>query len=135
MHHHSITLDFSEELYRRMRQAAEEHRIPLESMLVESIALMFGEPSSDETLSAEALEHLADDQLWAIIHRQLALPLDIRLRQLTALGKSGELSVDEQAEMERLIADVDRYVVLRSKALLILKARGYDVEHRLKIGA
>jgi hypothetical protein len=135
MHQHSVTLDFPEELYKRIREAAEENRMPLESMLLESIALMYGDSLADNDLSPEALEQLADDQLWAIVHRQLALPLDIRLRQLTALGKSGSLSNDEQAEMERLIAEVDRCVVLRSNALLLLKTRGYDVEQRLKIGA
>jgi hypothetical protein len=135
MHQHSVTLDFPEELYKRIREAAEENRMPLESMLLESIALMYGDSLADNDLSPEALEQLADDQLWAIVHRQLVLPLDIRLRQLTALGKSGSLSNDEQAEMERLIAEVDRCVVLRSNALLLLKTRGYDVEQRLKIGA
>jgi hypothetical protein len=80
------------------------------------------------------LESLSDDQLWAIVHRALVWPQDIRLRELTTLGQQGNLSVEEQAELERLVDQVDRYVVLRSQALLLLKQRGHDVEHRLRLG-
>lgn len=45
-----------------MQQAAEEHKIPLENMLVESIELMFGDLPANE--SPESLEKLPDEQLW-----------------------------------------------------------------------
>jgi hypothetical protein len=87
-------------------------------------------------LTLQLLEALSDEQLWAIIvYRPLAWTQDIRLRELTALGKFGGLSADEQAKTECLVDQVDRYVLLRSQALLLLKQQGYNVEHRLRIGA
>lgn len=134
MSHQSITLDLPDDVYERVRQAAEDSQRPVESVLLDTISLLFGDEAIEQ-VSPENLEKLTDDQLWAIVHRPLAWPQDARLRELTALGKSGALSDDEQAEMEQLIGVVDRYVLLRSKALLLLKQRGHDVEHRLKIGA
>ncbi|MHB8625261.1 MAG: hypothetical protein ACYDBJ_11365 [Aggregatilineales bacterium] len=86
-------------------------------------------------LIQKRVEELSDEQLWAIVYRPLAWTKDIRLRELTSLGKFGGLSADEQAETERLVDQVDRYVLLRSQALLLLKQRGYDVEHHLRMGA
>lgn len=134
MSYQTITLDLPDEVYERVRQAAEDSQRPVESVLVDTIALMFGEMAADSLLP-DHLEKLTDEQLWAVVYRPLAWPLDARLRELTALGKSGALSDDEQAEMETLIDAVDRYVLLRSKALLLLKQRGHEVERRLKPGA
>lgn len=79
------------------------------------------------------LAKLPDEQLWALVHRKIAWPQDARLRELTALGKQGTLSTEEQAELESLIDAYDQYVLLRSQALLYLKRRGYDVEQRLNL--
>ena len=133
MSRQSVILDLPDELYARIRQVAEENEIPLENMLVDSIELMFGDLPTDETPAS--LEKLTDEQLWAVVYRQLAFPQDARLRELTALSNRGSLTSDEQAEMEQLVAYVDRYVLLRSKALVLLKQRGHDVERRLKLGA
>jgi hypothetical protein len=54
---------------------------------------------------------------------------------LIALGKAGIRSSAEAAEAEQLIDLVDRHMLLRSEALLILKQRGHDVESKLKLGA
>lgn len=129
----SVTLDLPDELYARIQRAAEENRISLENMLVDSIELMFGDLPADET--AESLETFTDEQLWAVVYRQIAFPQDARLRELTTLSKRGSLTSDEQTEMDNLVDYIDRYVLLRSKALLLLKQRGHDVERRLKLGA
>jgi hypothetical protein len=135
MHQQSVKLDLPVELYERIRETAEENNMPVEAMLLESIALMFGSLPDDSMLSPSDLEDFTDEHLWAIVHRRFALPLDMRLRELTALGKHGNLSNQEQEELEQLVSAADRYIVLRSKALLLLKQRGFDVERRLELGA
>ena len=134
MSHQSVTLDLPEDLYERVRQAAADSHKPLESVLVETIALLFGDESIND-LSPNKLDTFTDVQLWAVVQRRLAWPQDARLRELTVLGKSGALTADEQVELERLVGVVNHYVLLRSKALLLLKQRGHDVEQRLKLGA
>jgi len=54
---------------------------------------------------------------------------------LTARGKQDSLTVDEQTEVAALIAGVDRLTLLRSRALLILQERGYNVRDQLRLGA
>jgi hypothetical protein len=65
----------------------------------------------------------------------MAWPEGARLRELTARVKRASLTEAEQAELEALIDEADRYALLRSRALLVLKGRGHDVEARLKLGA
>lgn len=134
MNHQMVQLDLPEELYERVRQIAENSQRPLETVLIESLALMFGD-LPDEALPVEQFDSLADAQLWAVVYRQFAPDKDNRLHELTAMGKNRALSTNEQAELESLISQYDRYVLLRSKALLVLKQRGYDVERRLRLGA
>ncbi len=135
MSEQSVLLQLPEALFERVRRVAEDSHRPVESVLLDSLALLFGDLPDDAELTPQLLDRLADEQLWAIVHRRLAWPQDARLRQLTALGKRGLLSAEEQAEMERLVEYADRYVLLRSQALLRLKQRGYDIERHLKLGA
>jgi len=132
MSHQPVTLELPEALYERVRQIAENSNRSLETVLMDSLALLFGD---DIELPPEMLKTLSDEQLWAIVHRRFAWPLDTRLRELTDLGQRGALSQDEETEMTQLVDAVDRYVLLRSQVLLLLKQRGHDVEHHLKLGA
>ena len=122
------------EIYERARQIADESNRSVEAVLLDGLTLLFGS-SPDVNISADELERYSDEQLWALVHQRLVLPHDMRLRQLIALGEQGQLSEEERTEMEGLIDLVDRYMLLRSRALLLLKQRGHDVEQRLKLGA
>jgi hypothetical protein len=126
----SISLELPPELYERIQEAAQNTNRSLESVLVDSLTLIFGEALDT---SPDALDAWSDDQLWVVVYRPMAYPVDMRLRELTTLGKQGALSDTEDAELERLIQQYDHYVLLRSKALLLLKQHGHDVESRLGI--
>ena len=134
MSRQSIVLELPDELYDRVRNIAEAHQIDIESVLLDSIALMFGELEG-KAIEPGKLSAYTDEQLWAIVHRHLAYPQDARLRELSAKAQETALSEAEREEMTRLVAQVDRYILLRSQALLLLKQRGYDVEQRLRLGA
>ncbi len=134
MSRQSIVLELPDELYDRVREIAAAHQIDIESVLLDSIALMFGELEG-KAIEPGNLNTYTDEQLWALVHRHLAYPQDARLRELSAKAQEGALGENEREEMTRLVAQVDRYVLLRSQALLLLKQRGYDVEQRLRLGA
>jgi hypothetical protein len=135
MSQQSVVVQLPDALYERIREIAEQSNRPLETVLVDSLALLFGELPAETDFSAEMLQNLNDEQLWALVYRPLAWPQESRLRELIALGKRTALTDAEQAEIESLIRLVDRYTLLRSHALLLLKQRGHDVERRLKLGA
>lgn len=126
-----VLLQLPEELYERVREAAKTSNVPLERVLLDSLTLIFGELPGEAEFAPETLKTFSDEQLWALVYRPLAWPQDARLRELTALSKDGKLSDEERVGMEHLIDQVDRYVLLRSQALLLLKQRGHDVERRL----
>ena len=130
----TVELQIPAEIYERARQIASDSNRSLESVLLDGLALLFGD-LPDTSLSPDALKDYTDEQLWAVVHQRLAWPQDARLRELIALGKQGQLTADEQAEMERLVDLVDHQMLLRSEALLLLKQRGHDVEKKLKLGA
>jgi hypothetical protein len=73
----------------------------------------------------------SDEQLWAIVQRRLTWPDGVKLRELMAASKAGELSPSDRAALDNLLDQVDRYTLLRSHALLLLKQRGQDVEKYL----
>lgn len=126
-----LLLQLSDDLYEHIKQVAEASKLPIEDVVLDSLALIFGGVSD---VRPEDLSDLPDEQLWAIVHRRLAWPLDSRLSELNAMSKRGKLSAEEQSELEFLVDAYDRYVLLRSQSLLLLKQRGHDVEHRLMLG-
>ena len=127
-----LLLQLSDELYEHIKQVAEESNLPIENVVLDSLSLLFG---ALPDLHPDTMTNFSDEQLWAIVYHRLAWPQDVRLRELSALGKRGNLSPEEQNEVENLVEVYDRYVHLRSQSLLLLKQRGHDVERRLKLGA
>ena len=69
-----------------------------------------------DSIGAQKLNLLSDEDLWAIVNEQEMFS-----------------SID-QLDLESFVDAYDQYVILRSQALLFLKQRGYDVEQRLKSG-
>jgi hypothetical protein len=132
---HSIRVDLPDDLYRQVREAAARSDQPVEAVLLGSLALLFGDPPNGWEQLEAGLESLPDEQLWALIYRRMTWPDGARLRELMARGQRAPLTEAEQAELASLIDESDRYTLLRSRALLLLKGRGHDVEARLKLGA
>ena len=88
---------------------------------------------TEDELMPELLQSLTDEALWAVVRRPLAWGQDIRLRELTAQSKARNLTPDEEIEIDQLVEAYDRYVLLRSQALMLLKSRGQDVDSYLNM--
>lgn len=131
----SISVELPDELYERIREVAERNERSVESILRESLEVLFGGVSVDSENPLSQLGNFRDDQLWAVVHQRMAWPEKERMRELIAQGKRGELSAGEQAALKALLDQVDRYMLLRSRALQLLQQRGHDVERYLTMGA
>ena len=131
----SIQIHLPDDLYERIRDTAARHDQPIETVLVDSLALLFGTAPVDWDHLAATLEALSDAQLWALVYRRLAWASASRLRELTARSKQALLSPEEESEIAALIDEADRLTVLRSRALLVLQARGQPVRDYLQLGA
>lgn len=129
----SVSVDLPDDLYRRIRDVAERNERSVESVLRESLEAMFG-GAEPESILAE-LDGFRDDQLWAVVYQRLVWPENERLRDLIARGKQGSLTQAEHTELNTLLDRADRYTLLRSHALRLLKQRGHDVDQFLAMGA
>lgn len=130
----TVTLDLPESLFDRLRELAEAADRPVESVLLESLQVMFDD-LADMGLSVEGLRDLTDAQLWGVVHRRMRWTESLRLRELGSIQRQTPLTPDEQDEMDDLLAQVDQDMLLRSEALLLLKERGRDISHYLRRGA
>ncbi|MBL8130229.1 MAG: hypothetical protein JNL42_00100 [Anaerolineae bacterium] len=130
MSQQTVVLDLPESLYERVRRQAENANRPVEDVLTESIALLFGEAEPDA--SVESLQDRTDAELWALVRRRMTWDLEARIDTFSALARTRSLLPDEIQQRDVLIAEVDHYVLMRSAALLLLKQRGNDVDRYLK---
>lgn len=130
----TVELKVPATIYERAEAIAGHSGRSAESIIVDGLSLLFGDLNEME-LEPEALIDFADEQLLAIVHQRLAWPHNARLRELMQLGQSGQVSEEEDVEMEDLVAKFDHQVLLRAEALLQLKRRGRDIDQLLKLGA
>lgn len=124
------TIQISKEIYERAQQVAKESHRSIESVVVEGFSLLHG-PLPIEVDLAE-FESLTDDELWYIVWLRLPFSVETRLETLSDLGDEGKLTDAEREELGQLVRRVDRFVLLRSAALVTLQERGHDVMGRLK---
>ncbi len=129
MTNRTVTLQIPEVIYELAEQIAGISDMSTEDVLLDRLTSSLTDFSLD--LSDQDLETLSDDQLWALVMSPFGIAQRLRLRELNLIGKQGELTDEEDAEMERLLDEVDDYVLRRSSALLILKQRGHDIETQL----
>ena len=131
----SVTLQLPEELYRAMRQAAEASHRSIEAVLLESAEKFWDDlTSTDIDTLLEQMSSYSDAQLWTVVYRRLTDEQSRLLSSLSDKNKRGELTTSEQTELEQLLGLVNRHMLLRSQALLLLQQRGRDVETYLKTG-
>jgi hypothetical protein len=69
-----------------------------------------------------------EQSLWQAVTQQFSAEQAERYQHLKKQAKSGSLSLDEQAEFERLLEVLTKQLLGRTQALIELKNRGYDVE-------
>lgn len=133
MNRSTIELEIPEDVYEQARDIARCGNRSVESVLQDGLSILFG-TSSEVEVSPDSLVDFSDEQLWEVVHRRLSWAKDSRLRTLMALGKEGRMSDQERQELEHIVAVVDRQMLLRTKALVLMKQRGHDIETYLELG-
>lgn len=124
-----ITLSIPETLYERIQEEAVGTKQPIESLMIDRLAVLFNrvDEALDVNKALDALEAFKDYELWAIVSRRLSAADAERLHELNSEEKRDVLTAEEQLELDQLLAQVNRDMLLRSKALLLLKERGHDI--------
>lgn len=130
----SITVNLPENLYKRIRQTAEDTNRPLETVLLESLALLFGEATINGKSLDSVLLSLSDEQLLGVVEQRLPWLDSMRLRELMDIDRRLGLTATEQAELNALLEEVDRQMIVRSQALALLQKRGHNIRQYLIAG-
>jgi hypothetical protein len=127
---HAITLHLPETLYERFRQRAEWSRRSLETELLEAVASAAPAEAdlSPELLEAiEALEGLADEELWRLAGKAMSREASQELESLHRKQRDEGLSQNEDAARARLLREYEQTMLIRAQAVRLLKDRGHDV--------
>lgn len=132
----SLLVQLPQELYERIKEAAETSARPMDAILIESLDALFHRPPAGETIESvlAALPTYTDGELWVVVYRGLTWAQSLRLRELNTKAKQIELSDSEATEQSHLLDLNDQMMLLRSDALLLLQQRGHDIEAYLKRG-
>ena len=123
----TMELEIAQEIEEYVRVIAEGENCSVKSILQEGLALLFGNDSKVEYL-LDRLNDCTDEQLWSLIYQRLTQSQDDRMRELLYRGSEGKLTEQENAELSYFVDLVDRQMLLRSRALVLLKARGHDID-------
>jgi len=127
---HAITLHLPETLYERFRQRAEWSRRSLETELLEAVASAApaeAELSPEVIRGIEALEGLADEELWRLARKVMSREASEELEALHLKQRDEGLSQDEDTARARLIQEYEQTMLIRAQAARLLKDRGHDV--------
>jgi hypothetical protein len=126
---HRFVIELPDDVLETFQKVADSSNRPVEAVITET--LLVHQPLPDDIDSRlAALAICSDEQLWAVVGRQLAGEQKQRLEILLDKNKtSAGLNTAERAELEAFLELIDEQMLMRSEALVLLKQRGYDVAH------
>jgi hypothetical protein len=126
----NITLKVPEPIYERYKQQAEQSQRTVEDELLAVVSEAAPEKGLPPELAKEmaAMNLYSDKALWKVARSRLPAKALTRLRQLNHKQQGRATLLNEELQiLNELGEQYDRYILLRSHAILLLKKRGYDV--------
>ena len=126
----SMTVDVPLETYEPFRRQAERAQQSVEEAVVQAMrAALTAEAgtATERQAMLAALESLDTPALWQIVNRGAETEDVLLLVALNEKRQRQGLTESEEAAVQALIRQHDRAVLLRAKALAVLRQRGEDV--------
>lgn len=126
----SVTLHLPDRLYQRLRQTALATQRTLEEVMLR--ALDVGGPPAWDDVPPEfqadlaTLDRLDDDALWAIATGRKTPddPAVMLYNELLRRQSTGNLGGSQAAELEHLQHELDRFMLCKAHAAVLLRWRG-----------
>ena len=127
---HSVVLELPETLFRRIERAARGLNQPVSQALVKIVENSL--PSLDKVpqqyhAELEAMETLADQDLWRVAREGMPPDLQQELSDLLRKNERDALSPTEELRLDFLHGQANRLMLRKSYALALLKWRGNKV--------
>ncbi len=125
-----VTVNLPQSLYDRLRRRAEQSQRTLEAELIEAVASVV--PSGDDLPDelAEAINSLVlldDEALWRAARSSIPTQTAEKLETLHLKRQREGLSETEAKELENLVRQYERTMLVRARAAELLKQRGKDI--------
>ena len=126
----SVTLYLPDSIYRRVQQTAQVLQRPLEELLLDAVTTALPllddlPPELADDIAALAL--LNDAALWRIARSTMPPSNQKQLDLLLDEKSQGALTARGQQELDQLLSEYERVVLIRAQAALLLQQRGYDI--------
>jgi hypothetical protein len=126
----TLTVQLSDRLYTRLQHRARQANRTVEAEVVDllSTAIPENETIPDE-LSQEiaGLEHLDDETLWRAARGHLAAETARRMEKLHRKRQREGLTGAEARALSEFVRQYERAMLIRARAAVLLKRRGFDV--------
>ena len=127
---HAFTLTVPDELYESIQRNAQATHQPPESMLLRSLCVSL--PSLDGLPAAVAedllqLEALDDEALRAVVHERVGEDDLEGIEDLLEKNRAGTLADAELGRVDALQRKVDRTMLRKARAAVLLRFRGQRV--------
>lgn len=127
---HAVTLRLPSQLFDHFRDRADRAHRSLEAEILAAVSTVATEEKDlpgDVVRSLTELGLLSDQELWRVARNQ---PADDSRQQLEALNVKQQrqgLTTVEKQQLDQLVEELDRVVLLRAEAARLLKERGHDI--------
>jgi hypothetical protein len=125
----AVTLHVPEGLYRRVKQEADRTHRSVEEELLDVVAGAVPGPATlpdDLATVVDQLTFLDDAALARAARSHLPRKAARRLESLHAKRQREGLDNGEPQELERLVRQYERSMLIRAHAMLLLKQRGHE---------
>ena len=125
-----VTLRLPLEVYEQIERAAATAHRPVDDVLVEAViaaAPASGTVALDMRRALAQLAYLNDAALWQAARATMSVEQRERLEALHDQQQRRPLTDEERAEEQALMELYRGTVLLRARAALLLKQRGYDI--------
>lgn len=122
-----------EDMASLLNKVSEASGVSSEDILLEWLIHPVPRPNEDNLEALlEDLNDYSDVLLWTVVYRELEKTQEKRHQELVEKHEmSHELSEYEQMEWDNLVEIAETNMLLRSKAMEILKERGQNIDHFL----
>ena len=125
-----VELEIPRLVMEKARSIAAQEQCSVEMVLQDGLTEWCAE-SADDEISLDHLDGFSSQELWSVVYERLTAVQNERLQGLMALARDGVIKTREDAELQELLGVVDRQMLLRSRALILLKERGQSITEYL----
>jgi hypothetical protein len=124
-----VTIELPPSILEIVRQRARESRRTVQEELVELVSAKLADDTTGESLdeALEGLDTLSDQELWQTAGMTFPADVSEQTAKLNHKQQRQGLAGVEREELRAMLDQYDRHVLVRAKALSLLKQRGHDI--------